>query len=59
MWCSVDLVLTYVSEESIASILRVATCSGWFLDSGFFYPEDGGNTFLRNVGSRKIFTEFT
>jgi hypothetical protein len=31
MWCSVDLVLTDVSEERIASI--------------FFYPEDGGNTF--------------
>jgi hypothetical protein len=23
---------------------------------GFFYLEDGGNTFLRNVGSHKIYT---
>jgi hypothetical protein len=23
---------------------------------GFFYPEDGGDTFLRNVGSHKIYT---
>jgi hypothetical protein len=25
-----------------------ATCSRWFLARGFFYPEDGGDTFLRN-----------
>jgi hypothetical protein len=23
----------------------LATCSSWFLARGFFYPEDGGNTF--------------
>jgi hypothetical protein len=33
-----------------------ATCSRWFLARGFFYPEDGGDTFLRNVGSHKIYT---
>jgi hypothetical protein len=33
-----------------------ATCSRWFLARGFFYPEDGGKTFLRNVGSHKIYT---
>jgi hypothetical protein len=33
-----------------------ATCSGWFLVRGFFYPEDGGDTFLQNVGSHKIYT---
>jgi hypothetical protein len=33
-----------------------ATCSGWFLARGFFYPEDGGDIFLRNVGSHKIYT---
>jgi hypothetical protein len=22
----------------------------WFIASGFFYPEDGGDTFLRNIG---------
>jgi hypothetical protein len=27
----------------------VATC-------GFFYPEDRGDTFLRNIGSHKIYT---
>jgi hypothetical protein len=33
-----------------------ATCSLWFLARGFFYPEDGGDTFLRNVGSEKNYT---
>jgi hypothetical protein len=33
-----------------------ATCSRWFLARRFFYPEDGGDTFLRNVGSHKIYT---
>jgi hypothetical protein len=58
---------TNVSEEHIASIFRVeksaneeaereATCSCWFPASGIFYPEDGGVTFLRNVGSHKIYT---
>jgi hypothetical protein len=59
MWRRVDLVLTDVSEECIASIFRVeknprmsnqreqmAVC---------FYPEDGGDTFLRNFGSHKIY----
>jgi hypothetical protein len=33
--------------------VAAATCSSWFLALGFFYPEDGGNTFLRIVGSHK------
>jgi hypothetical protein len=33
-----------------------ATCSRWFLARGFFCPEDGGDTFLRNVGSHKNYT---
>jgi hypothetical protein len=33
-----------------------ATCSLWFLAHGFFYPEDGGDIFLRNVGSHKRYT---
>jgi hypothetical protein len=40
--------------KKIKRILRqqtAATCSRWFLARGFFYPEDGGDTFLRNVGS--------
>jgi hypothetical protein len=33
------------------------TCSRWFLARGFFYPEDGGDTFLRNVGPfHRIYT---
>jgi hypothetical protein len=35
-----------------------ATCSSWFLARGFFNPEDGGDTFLRNVGAHKIYTAF-
>jgi hypothetical protein len=39
------------------TLQTAATCSRWFLARGFFYPEDGGDTFLRNVGSiRKIYT---
>jgi hypothetical protein len=37
-------------------ITLLATYSRWFLDHGFFYPEDGGDTFSRNVGSLKIYT---
>jgi hypothetical protein len=33
-----------------------ATYSRWFLARGFFYPEGGGDTFLRNVGSHKVYT---
>jgi hypothetical protein len=57
-------------EERIASIFRVEksaseepawaggcrlTCSCWFLTHRFFYPEDGSDTFLRNVGSHNIY----
>jgi hypothetical protein len=30
------------------------TCSRWFFIRAFFYPENGGDMFLRNVGSHKI-----
>jgi hypothetical protein len=43
MWHYVDLALTDVSEERIASIFRVE-------ESVSGEPEDGGNTFLQNVG---------
>jgi hypothetical protein len=33
-----------------------AIYSRWFLNRGFFYPEDGGDRSLRNVGSHKIYT---
>jgi hypothetical protein len=57
MWRRVDLVWTDVSEERIASIFRVekSADSRWFLGHGFFYYEDGGDTFLCNVGSHKIY----
>jgi hypothetical protein len=35
--------------------VSAATCSRWFLVRGFFCPE-GGDTFLRNVRSHKIYT---
>jgi hypothetical protein len=46
-------------KSSIASIFcrqSAATCSRWFLARGLFYLEDEGDTFLRNVGSNKIYT---
>jgi hypothetical protein len=62
MWRHVDLAWTDVSEERIVSNFRIqksssekpvaATCSRWFLPHGLFYPD----TFLRNVGSHKIYT---
>jgi hypothetical protein len=53
--------LSLPSYSYIAGCFRlvdqsVATCSRWFLTPGFFYPEGGGDTFLRNVGSHKIYT---
>jgi hypothetical protein len=47
MWSCVDLALTDVSVERIASIFKVAW--RWFTARGFFYPEDGSDTFHRNV----------
>jgi hypothetical protein len=44
------------SAEARCRTQSAATCSRWFLARGFFYPEDGGDTFLRNVGSHKIYT---
>jgi hypothetical protein len=36
---------------------RATNVSRWLQSAcGFFYPEDGGYTFLRNVGSHKIYT---
>jgi hypothetical protein len=58
MWRRVYLVWTDVFEERIASIFRVEKSAS---DQpaharGFFYPEDGGDAFLQNVGSHQIFT---
>jgi hypothetical protein len=53
MWCYVDIVLTDVSEERIASIFRIEenllapAHAGSSLANIFsLYPEDGGDTFL-------------
>jgi hypothetical protein len=32
----------------------LATCLQWFLARRFFYPEDGGDMFLRNVSSQDL-----
>jgi hypothetical protein len=60
MWRRVNLVWTNVSEERIASIFGVekSACKEKckFLERGFFYPEDGGDKLLRNVGSHKNYT---
>jgi hypothetical protein len=40
-----------VIRSSETSVQSAATCSRWFLARGLFYPEDGGDTFLRNVDS--------
>jgi hypothetical protein len=44
----------HIPEDGI--LQSAATRSRWFLILGFFYYEDGGDTFLRNVGSHKIYT---
>jgi hypothetical protein len=51
----------YVRSEVFTAVTMktmqtAATCSRRFLARGFFYPEDEGDTFLRNVGSHKIYT---
>jgi hypothetical protein len=67
MWRRVDIVLTDVSEELITSSPEnpqamnqreqvAAGCSVWFLACGVFYPENGDDTFLRNVGLYNIYT---
>jgi hypothetical protein len=53
--------LSLSSCSYIASCFRLvaqsaASCSHWFLARRFFCPENGGDTFLRNVGSHKIYT---
>jgi hypothetical protein len=57
MWHRVEVVLTDVSKESIISIFRVEGRNASLTDAlraDFLifplYPEDAGDTFLRNVG---------
>jgi hypothetical protein len=57
MWHCVVLVRTDVLEERITSIFRVGeSCLHWFFACGFFYPEVGGDTFLRNIALYKSYT---
>jgi hypothetical protein len=53
IWRLVALVSADVSEERIASIIKVERISE-VADS--CHPDDGGDTFLRNVGSYKSYT---
>jgi hypothetical protein len=62
MLCSMALVITDVSEECSATIIihsisaqreSVASYGLLFLFTDSSHPEDGGTTFLRNVGSYK------
>jgi hypothetical protein len=53
--------LSLPSCSHIAGCFRLVTqsaaiCSRWFLARGFFCPEDGGDTFLRNIGLHNIYT---
>jgi hypothetical protein len=53
------LVRSDASDKRVASILRVEKASHpltLFLARGFFYPEDGGEMFLENIGSLKTHT---
>jgi hypothetical protein len=68
MWRHVAFVRTEVSEDRIASIIRVkriselgvklAATSNWSTQqrSDSCHPDNGGNTFVRNVGSYKTRT---
>jgi hypothetical protein len=49
MWLCVDLALTDASEESIG--VQPPAHAG-FPTRGFFYPENGGDMFLRYVAKR-------
>jgi hypothetical protein len=42
----------YIDNVRLEALTAVAaaTCPHWFFAHGFFYPEDGGDMFLRNVG---------
>jgi hypothetical protein len=49
MWRCVDVVLTDVSEERLlAAAFTISSLADFHIFS--FYPEDGGDSFLRNVG---------
>jgi hypothetical protein len=45
-----DTMTFWLTDRQSQCDVDFGSCSRWFLVSGFFYPEDGGDTFLRNVG---------
>jgi hypothetical protein len=40
-------------KNAVFCDVAAATCSRWFLARGFFYPEDGGDTFLETSVHRR------
>jgi hypothetical protein len=56
MWPSLPPFLSLYSWLFSVVAQSAATCSRWFLARGFLYPEDGGDTFLRNLGLHKNYT---
>jgi hypothetical protein len=55
MWCRVRFVRIDISEDGVASILRIERISepGTTFATDSLYSEDGGDTLLRNVCSNK------
>jgi hypothetical protein len=50
-------IFTFTLPQIVWNIIRLKPpAHAGSLLAVFFYPEDGGNTFLRNVGSHKIYT---
>jgi hypothetical protein len=66
MWCRVGLVVTDVSRKPTACIISVeslseletalAVPSNWSKLADSFHPDDGDETFFRNVRSYKSIT---
>jgi hypothetical protein len=56
MWRRVDVVNRRFGGMYRLHLQSAATCTRWIHNRGFFYPEDGGDTYHRNVGSHKIYT---
>jgi hypothetical protein len=51
MWLTLPLFLSLYSWLFSTGAQSAATCSRWFLTRWFLCLEDGGDTFLQNVGS--------
>jgi hypothetical protein len=47
--------VSHLQDYTVSQRTLAAATSRWFLACGFFYPEDRGDMFLRNVGSHKIY----